>query len=78
MVFIICYLIGVKVTEEITKEFLDQIPKEYWESAGFFASDLFTDYKMYVEFVKEFVILVVELVLIVEIQKVKRNAGIVI
>jgi hypothetical protein len=38
------------MNEEITKEFLDQIPNEYWENAGMFASDLFTDYKMYTEF----------------------------
>ena len=35
------------MTEEIN---IKDIPKEYWEHAGMFASDLFTDYKMYVEF----------------------------
>ena len=35
---------------EINEEFLKQIQEEYWECAGMFASDLFTDYKLYVEF----------------------------
>jgi hypothetical protein len=41
------------MTKEITEEFLKEIPNEYWENAGMFASDLFTDYKMYVEFFKK-------------------------
>ena len=39
------------MSEEINGEFLKGIPAEYWLiCAGMFASDLYTDYKMYVEF----------------------------